>query len=433
MTTAVLLATAAGDHGGPAAALGLGDETVLARLVAQLARLGISSVRVVTRPEWESTLRASSGGAVVTTDQSVPAEGEDLLLAEADVIVHDEVLRGLLEDPRVSTGALCTTRAMTAPGAREAQGLIVPGNPNVRFLGVLRVAASSRPALAAEDTGAGLAALLRAGVPVSAVQLRQLFWARPRSQADADRAAAELAALDEDRLLLDSAVKANDSFFTTFLVSPYSKYIARWAARRGWTPNFVTTVSLGIGILAAVAFATGERAGLIAGAVLLQLSFTTDCVDGQLARYTRTFSRLGGWLDAVFDRGKEYAVYAGLAIGASRAGDPVWVLAAVALALQTIRHTIDFSYLILERERLGGGPGAARSSASAPATWDRLTGGRVATWAKKFIAFPIGERFAAISITAAVASARTTFVVLLAWGGLATAYKMLGRLARSVR
>jgi phosphatidylglycerophosphate synthase len=268
-------------------------------------------------------------------------------------------------------------------------------------------------------------------VAVTAVQLRELFWARPRSQADAERAASELAILDEDRLLLDSAVKANDSFFTYYFVSPYSKYIARWAARRGWTPNFVTTVSLGIGILAAIAFATGERVGLIVGAVLLQLSFTTDCVDGQLARYTRTFSRLGGWLDAVFDRGKEYVVYAGLTIGASRTGDPVWVLAGAALALQTIRHTIDFSYLILERERLGNG-GTGRGGTGAPAVWDRLTRGGATTWAKKFVAFPIGERFAAISITAAVASARTTFVVLLAWGGLATAYKLLGRLARSM-
>ena len=29
-------------------------------------------------------------------------------------------------------------------------------------------------------------------------------------------------------------MKANDGFFTTFFVSPYSKYIARWAARQKW-------------------------------------------------------------------------------------------------------------------------------------------------------------------------------------------------------
>ena len=79
--------------------------------------------------------------------------------------------------------------------------------------------------------------------------------------------------------------------------------------------------------LAAAAFATGERWGLVAGAILLQAAFTTDCVDGQLARYTRTFSKLGAWLDSIFDRSKEYVCFAGLAIGASRAGDPVWPLA----------------------------------------------------------------------------------------------------------
>ena len=37
-----------------------------------------------------------------------------------------------------------------------------------------------------------------------------------------------------------------------------------------------------------------------------------DCVDGQLARYTRQFSKLGAWLDSIFDRTKEYVVFAGL-------------------------------------------------------------------------------------------------------------------------
>ena len=161
-------------------------------------------------------------------------------------------------------------------------------------------------------------------------------------------AAARIGEHDEDRALLDSAVKANDGFFTTFFVSPYSKYIARWAARRGWTPNGVTTISVAVGFMAAAAFATGERTGMIAGALLLQAAFTLDCVDGQLARYTRTFSKFGAWLDSIFDRTKEYAVFAGLAIGASRTGDDVWVLAGAALALQTLRHSIDFSFPVAQ-------------------------------------------------------------------------------------
>ena len=48
------------------------------------------------------------------------------------------------------------------------------------------------------------------------------------------------------------------------------------------------------------------------------------------------------------------------------------------------------------------------------------------------ITFPIGERFAAISITAALFSAHTVFIVLLVWGGFAAAYVLTGRTLRSL-
>jgi phosphatidylglycerophosphate synthase len=307
-----------------------------------------------------------------------------------------------------------------------------------------------------------LVGLVRGGAHVTNSYLRSFFWARVLSSEAAEQARHDIAGYDEDRLLLDAAVKPFDGFFTTFFVSPYSKYVARWAARRGWTPNFVTTLSMGVGALSAAAFATGERAGLVAGAVLLQLAFTLDCVDGQLARYTRTFSRLGAWLDSVFDRGKEYLVFAGLAIGSSRGfGDDVWALAAAALTLQTARHTLNFSFaatqqgvlatarhLPLEtpsenaaREAEPAAPGhadgaspprprrIARRALRALRALDELTWTR---WPRKIIAFPIGERFAVVSATAAVFTPRTTFVVLLAWGGFAAAYAAIGRLLRSL-
>jgi len=346
-----------------------------------------------------------------------------------------------------------------------------------------------RVAAAPEDVPALLlVGLVRAGAHVGVSHLRKLYWARPLSPAAAEQAAERIGDYDEDRVLLDSAVKSSDGSFTTFFVSPYSRYIARWAARRGFTPNQVTTVSLLIGFLAAAAFAAGERWGLIAGAVLLQASFTTDCVDGQLARYTRTFSKLGAWLDSIFDRSKEYLAFAGLAIGASRSGDPVWLLACCAITLQTVRHMADFSFGAgqtqvigstpqppVERARDAGGLAAAERrarraaaaeagaeppqcpstataeepperTAAAPAAaprrtslprrllrlWhvvDRLPGVR---WVKKMIAFPIGERFAVTSLTAALFEPRVTFVVLLAWGGLAAVYTLAGRVLRSV-
>jgi hypothetical protein len=326
-------------------------------------------------------------------------------------------------------------------------------------------------AAAPEDAAAlALVGMVRAGTHVGVNRLRRLFWARPLSPEAAAGAELRIRDYDEDKVLLDSAVKASDGFFTTFFVSTYSRYLARWAARRGFTPNQVTTVSLLVGFLAAAGFATGERWGLVAGAILLQAAFTTDCVDGQLARYTRTFSKLGAWLDSIFDRTKEYACFAGLAIGASRAGDPVWTLACVAITLQTARHFSDFSFgagqsrLIgdieqppVERSQDAAGLAAAERRALAaerppdeaepaprPAppqplsrrvlrawhTIDRLPGVR---WVKKMAAFPIGERFAAISLTAALFDPRVTFVVLLAWGGFAVVYTLSGRVLRSLR
>lgn len=340
-----------------------------------------------------------------------------------------------------------------------------------------------RPAEALREDPVSLlvTGMVRRDVTVRSSYLRDLYWARPLSPAAAAEAAQALDQVDEDRVLLDSAVKASDGFFTTFFVSPYSKYIARWCARRGLTPNQVTSFSMALGVLAALAFAAGSRPGMIAGALLLQLAFTFDCVDGQLARYTRQFSKLGAWLDSVFDRAKEYVVYAGLAWGfaASTDGDGrwIWLLAAAALAFQTTRHFIDFSFasdqhgqidiarrVPLERPRdvplrKGAGASAAVSEESRDdphlpqtevPTQDTIqalrsslgtVGVRLSArfeqraamrWAKRIIVLPIGERFALISLTAALFDARVTFLALLAWGAVAASYTVSGRTLRSL-
>jgi hypothetical protein len=306
-----------------------------------------------------------------------------------------------------------------------------------------------------------LVGLVRSGAQLGASYLRKLYWSRPQTADSAAQAARAIEEIDEDRVLLDSAVKGTDGFFTTFFVSPYSKYIARWAARRGLTPNQVTTASVFIGLLAAAAFATGERWGLVSGAVLLQLAFTTDCVDGQLARYTRTFSKLGAWLDSVFDRTKEYLAFAGLAIGASRMGDPVWGLACAAITAQTVRHMSDFSFGSTQQQAMrtsaqppleqpfdsAGAAAAARRDGEAPAAperersradralaaWRRLDRAPGVRWGKRILSFPIGERFAVISITAALFTPRTTFVTLLVCAAVAGLYTQTGRVLRSVR
>ncbi|WP_308104878.1 CDP-alcohol phosphatidyltransferase family protein [Actinocorallia sp. API 0066] len=300
-----------------------------------------------------------------------------------------------------------------------------------------------------------LVGLVRSGVRVAARNVDVLVCERALTQQQADAARAAVEAVDEDKVRLDAAVKADDGWFTTYFVSSYSKYLARWAARRGLTPNAVTCISMGTAAIAALWFAEGTRLGLVVGAILLYVAFVFDCVDGQVARYTRQYSTLGAWLDATFDRAKEYLAYAGLAIGygVTHSGD-VWGLACAVIILQTCRHMVDFSFAVHKgslppapiRElpldvpddalldppparhaapRKGLGMLAVRASAAL----ERIPGAR---WGKKIVILPIGERFALIALTAAFFDARVTFLALLVWGGLAAAYTLSGRILRSL-
>jgi hypothetical protein len=142
----------------------------------------------------------------------------------------------------------------------------------------------------------------------------------------------------------------------------------------------------------------------------------------------------------VSDRVKEYAVYAGLAIGSASAaagtsahGGDVWALAMAALVLQTVRHMIDFSYRA-HADTAALHPLAARDAADGAVARlsARTSGVRPLHWAKKVLVLPIGERFALIALTAAFTDARVTFLALLVWGGVATAYTLTGRTLRAL-
>jgi phosphatidylglycerophosphate synthase len=228
----------------------------------------------------------------------------------------------------------------------------------------------------------------------------------------------------DDRARLDRAVKDDDSPYTTFVISPWSKYLAWGASRRGLSPNQVTLASLAVALLAACCCATGARWAYVVGAVLLQVSFGLDCADGQLARLTGAFSELGAWLDAMVDRLKEYAVYAGLAAGSARAGDDVWVLAVVALVLQTLRHALDSSWAVTPASTAALNEGAVRRAAGERRRWH---------WSRKVAILPIGERWALVSVLTALTEPRIVFAALIGAGGLAGVYMLAARVRRSLR
>ncbi|MFI1355849.1 DUF5941 domain-containing protein [Streptomyces sp. NPDC020898] len=369
-------------------------------------------------------VRSATDVAGTETLLAEAACDERVAVVDARFVGHLHALRLGLTDPRFPLAAL--------PGAVSAR----PGAGRTALTRVLarEISASgdapTSPGKAASAVPVdSLALALEAdGIGVHRPELGSLTATVPADPQARNEARQAVASVDDEAVRLKSAVKSRDGFFTTFCVSPYSRYLARWCARRGLTPNQVTTASLLTALIAAGCAATGTRGGYVTAGVLLLLSFVLDCTDGQLARYSLQYSTLGAWLDATFDRAKEYAYYAGLALGAARGGDDVWALALGAMVLQTCRHVVDFSF----NEANAGDTDATANTSPTAALSDRLDSVGWTVWVRRMIVLPIGERWALIAVLTAVTTPRITFTVLLIGCGFAAAYTTAGRVLRSL-
>ncbi|MFE4681419.1 DUF5941 domain-containing protein [Streptomyces sp. NPDC056721] len=360
---------------------------------------------------------AAQAGAALA---AVPA-GQRVALVDAGFVGHTHALRLGLTDPRFAASAV-PGAVSVQPAAREA------------LTGALRDTAQG-PSATDFGTRAGTLAgvladrvaerLTVSGTEVHHPELGELVAAVPADPQARNEARQAVAAVDDEAIRLRTAVKARDGFFTTYCISPYSRYIARWCARRGLTPNQVTTASLFTALIAAGCAATGTRVGFVAAGLLLLFSFVLDCTDGQLARYSLQYSTLGAWLDATFDRAKEYAYYAGLALGAARGGDDVWALALGAMVLQTCRHVVDFSFNEANHD-------ATANTSPTAALSDKLDSVGWTVWVRRMIVLPIGERWALIAVLTALTTPRITFIVLLIGCALAATYTTAGRVLRSL-
>ncbi|MEU6845837.1 DUF5941 domain-containing protein [Streptomyces sp. NPDC046716] len=335
---------------------------------------------------------------------AVPGD-QRVAVVDAGFVGHAHALRLGLTDPRFAASAV--PGAVSAqPAARQALSRAVAEN-----------------GIAPDAVAKSLEA---AGTAVHRPVLGELVAAVPHDPQARNEARQRVAAVDDEAIRLRTAVKARDGFFTTYCVSPYSRYIARWCARRGLTPNQVTTASLLTALIAAGCAATGTRPGFVAAGLLLLFSFVLDCTDGQLARYSLQYSTLGAWLDATFDRAKEYAYYAGLALGAANAtGDDVWALALGAMVLQTCRHVVDFSFNEANHD-------ADANTSPTAALSDKLDSVGWTVWVRRMIVLPIGERWALIALFTALTTPRITFYVLLVGCALAACYTTAGRVLRSL-
>jgi len=150
---------------------------------------------------------------------------------------------------------------------------------------------------------------------------------------------------------------------TGSLVSPETRQRIRGFAvpvallfgRLGLTPNGLTLIGFAIALVAAAA-AAGQA--WLAAWLLVLIGGVFDLFDGALARATSKATRLGAFMDSVFDRWGEGVVYVGIVWGTLELG--LWRPTILAAAAMTAAFMV--SYARAKSESLGFTSGTGMAS-----------------------------------------------------------------------
>ncbi|MDD5307240.1 MAG: CDP-alcohol phosphatidyltransferase family protein [Deltaproteobacteria bacterium] len=165
-----------------------------------------------------------------------------------------------------------------------------------------------------------------------------------------DRASAKLAI----RSLLLSLRKPADGFISRHLNRHISLFVTRFIVDTGIRPNHLTAFIMLFGVAAAVLAAVAEPWWtLVLAGLFFQTQSVLDGCDGEIARLTFRFSKLGQWLDTIGDDATNFLFCLGLTIGQARLMHSVPVLA---LGLATFATQCGISFVFYRRlMRMGTG------------------------------------------------------------------------------
>lgn len=109
--------------------------------------------------------------------------------------------------------------------------------------------------------------------------------------------------------------KDQESIMAWYLYRRVSPFVTWVLARTLVTPNMVTWSMFVFGIAGGVLLSMKSSLMAFLGPFCFQLLYLLDCVDGELAKITRTFSPLGEPLDLLCHYVTETALYVGTGIG----------------------------------------------------------------------------------------------------------------------
>ena len=114
-------------------------------------------------------------------------------------------------------------------------------------------------------------------------------------------------------------------------LQPHLEKIGSSFASTGISPNGWSCIGLAFAFASAVIYGLNMEFALIIGGIVLLIAGFFDIVDGQVARVSQKITKAGGFLDSVFDKIAEVAIFLGILVGGF--AEPYLVFLAITFSL----------------------------------------------------------------------------------------------------
>ena len=114
-------------------------------------------------------------------------------------------------------------------------------------------------------------------------------------------------------------------------LQPHLEKIGKSFAATGISPNSWSCISLTFAFASAFIYGWNIEFSLIIGGIALLVAGFFDIVDGQVARVSQKITKSGGFLDSVFDKIAEVAIFLGILVGGF--AEPYLVFLAITFSL----------------------------------------------------------------------------------------------------
>ena len=114
-------------------------------------------------------------------------------------------------------------------------------------------------------------------------------------------------------------------------LQPHLEKLGSSFASTGISPTGWSVIGLVFAFASAFFYGWNMEFSLIIGGIVLLVAGFFDIVDGQVARATKKITKTGGFLDSVFDKIAEVAIFFGILVGGF--AEPYLVFLAISLSL----------------------------------------------------------------------------------------------------